>query len=128
LFKSAIPVLHVSSSADAERFYCGGLGFKREFAYRPDENQADPCYLGLSRDGVVIHVSSFPGDGKSGGVVNLVVDDIDVLHGELVAKAVSIDLPPTDQTWGAREMYVRDADRNCIRFVHDAGPRGASTD
>ena len=121
MFKRAIPVLHVSSSADAERFYCGGLGFRREFAYRPDESHSDPCYLGLSRDGVVIHVSSFPGDGTPGGVVNLHVDDIDALHGELVARTVPIDLPPTDQTWGAREMHVRDADRNCIRFVRDTG-------
>ncbi len=118
MLRRAIPVLHVSSSTAAEQFYCGGLGFVREFAYRPDENKADPCYLGLSRDGVRIHASSFPGDGKSGaGVVNLVVDDLDALHAELVGRSVAIALPPTDQTWGEREMYVKDPDGNSLRFV-----------
>lgn len=43
MLKLAIPVLHVSRSAAAEAFYCDKLGFKREFAYRPAENQDDPC-------------------------------------------------------------------------------------
>jgi uncharacterized glyoxalase superfamily protein PhnB len=30
---------------------------------------------------------------------------------------VAVDLPPTDQTWGNREMYVKDPDGNAIRFV-----------
>ena len=32
---------------------------------------------------------------------------MDARHAELVAKQVVIDLEPTDQTWGTREMYVR---------------------
>ena len=33
-----------------------------------------------------------------------------------VAKGVTIDLAPTDQTWSNREMYVKDADGNGPRF------------
>jgi len=33
-----------------------------------------------------------------------------------VAKGVAIAVGPVDQTWGTREMYVRDADGNCLRF------------
>jgi len=113
----AIPLLHVSRSADAEDFYCNRLGFRREFAYRVDETREDPCYMGLSRDGVRLHVSSFSGDGVSGGVVNLIVDDVDALHAELVAKRVPIDTGPVDQTWGNREMYVKDGDGNSVRFI-----------
>jgi uncharacterized glyoxalase superfamily protein PhnB len=65
--------------------------------------------------------SSFPGDGVSGGVVFLVVDDVDALYAELKAKGVEIDLEPTDQSWGNREMYVKDPDGNSIRFVHGGG-------
>lgn len=72
--------------------------------------------MGVSRDGVWLHLSSFSGDGVAGGVVNLLVDDIDGLHAELVAKAVPIAVGPVDQTWGTREMYVKDADRNTIRY------------
>jgi len=118
VFKLAIPVLHVSNSATAEEFYCGQLGFHRDFAYRVDESQADPCYMGLTRDAVELHVSSFSGDGVAGGVVFLMVDDVDALHAEFVAKGISIALKPTEQSWGNREMYVKDADGNSIRFVH----------
>jgi len=117
LFKLAIPLLHVSKSAAAEKFYCTRLGFRREFAHRLDDANPDPCYLGLTRDGVWLHVSSFSGDGISGGVANLIVEDVDALHAELLAKGVRIDTGPVDQTWGTREMYVRDADGNSIRFI-----------
>ena len=113
----AIPVLHVSSSMAAEHFYCTGLGFQKRFAYRPDEGHADPCYMGLIRDGVVLHVSSFPGDGVAGGVANIIVDDVDALHDEFRSRGIRISLAPTNQDWGNREMYLEDADGNSIRFV-----------
>jgi catechol 2,3-dioxygenase-like lactoylglutathione lyase family enzyme len=72
--------------------------------------------MGLSRDGVWLHVSSFPGDGISGGVVNLLVDDVDAFRAEFIARNVRIDSGPLDQTWGTREMYVKDADGNSLRF------------
>lgn len=120
MFKLAIPVLHVSSSAEASDFYCNRLGFSQEFAYRPFGG-TDPCYMGLTRDGVELHVSSFSGDGAAGGAVFLLVEDVDALHKELVAKGVKIALEPTDQSWGNREMYVADGDGNSIRFVHAGG-------
>ena len=89
MFKFAIPVLHVSSAAAAEEFYCKRLGFTQRFAYRFDDAQPDPCYMGLTRDEVRLHVSSFPGDGVFGGVVFLVVEDVDALHAELKTKGVA---------------------------------------
>jgi catechol 2,3-dioxygenase-like lactoylglutathione lyase family enzyme len=77
--------------------------------------------MGLARDGAWLHVSSFAGDGGPGGVVYLLVDDVDALHAELVAREVAVDLEPTDQTWGNREMYVKDPDGNSIRFVRASG-------
>src|SRR5262252_8230896 len=119
MFKFAIPVLHVSSSVAATEFYCGRLGFSEDFAYRPFGG-SDPCYMGLTRDDVSLHVSSFSGDGVAGGVVFLVVQDVDELFKELKDKGVKIDLEPTDQSWGNREMYIHDPDGNSIRFVHDS--------
>ena len=122
MLKQAIPVLHVSRSEAAEDFYVNRLGFRRLFAYRPDPGKPDPCYMGLARDEARLHVSSFPGDGLSGGVAYVVVDDIDALHAQLALEGVRIDLEPTDQTWGNREMYVKDPDGNSIRFVtHKTG-------
>ncbi|HVP54458.1 MAG TPA: VOC family protein [Candidatus Eisenbacteria bacterium] len=116
MIKAAIPLLHVSSAAAAQEFYCAGLGFKLEFAQRGDPALSDPCYMGLSRDGVWIHLSSFSGDGVAGGVVNFAVEDVDALHGEFVTKRVPIAVAPVDQTWGTREMYVKDVDGNSLRF------------
>ncbi|PYS93328.1 MAG: glyoxalase/bleomycin resistance/extradiol dioxygenase family protein [Acidobacteria bacterium] len=120
MFKAAIPVLHVSNSAAAEEFYCNRLGFRQEFAYRPFGGP-DPCYMGLARDEAELHVSSFSGDGVAGGVVFLLVDDVDELHEELRRKGVPIDTGPIDQDWGNREMYVKDADGNSIRFFCPIG-------
>jgi catechol 2,3-dioxygenase-like lactoylglutathione lyase family enzyme len=117
VLRLAIPLLHVANIATAEEFYCRRLGFSVEFVHRPEGIAADPCYMGLTRDGVWLHVSSFSGDGVSGGVVNLMVDDVDALHAELIGKAVEIAVGPVDQTWGTREMYVRDADGNTVRFI-----------
>jgi uncharacterized glyoxalase superfamily protein PhnB len=117
VFKMAIPVLHVNRSLAAEDFYCNRLGFRREFAYRIDEAKADPCYMGLTRDKAELHLSSFSGDAVPGGVVFVVVESVDDLYEELTRKNVSIALKPTNQSWGNREMYVRDPDGNSIRFV-----------
>ena len=117
MLKLAIPLIHVTNAADAEEFYCRRLGFRREFAHRANAAKPDPCYMGLSRDGIWAHVSSFSGDGVSGGVVNFLVENVDELHAELVKKGVRIDTGPVDQTWGTREMYVKDADGNSIRFI-----------
>jgi catechol 2,3-dioxygenase-like lactoylglutathione lyase family enzyme len=117
MIKHAIPLLHVSNAAAAVDFYCGKLGFKLEFEHRPEGVEADPCYMGISRGGVWLNLSSFSGDGVAGGVVNLIVEDVDVLHEEFEARGVSIDSGPVNQTWGSREMYVKDADRNCLRFI-----------
>ena len=74
--------------------------------------------MGMTRDDVRLHVYSFSGDGVAGGVVFLVVRDVDELFKELKDKGVPIELEPTDQSWGNREMYVSDPDGNSIRFVH----------
>jgi uncharacterized glyoxalase superfamily protein PhnB len=76
--------------------------------------------MGLRRDDACLHVSSFSGDGIPGSVVYLVVDDVDKLHDEFLQKSVNIDLKPTDQTWGNREMYLKDPDGNSIRFVRQS--------
>ncbi|HYV20402.1 MAG TPA: VOC family protein [Verrucomicrobiae bacterium] len=115
-FTMAIPVFHVSSAAAAEEFYCGRIGFRKEFAYSPGD-EVDPCYMGVVRGGAWLHLSSFPGDSGTWTTAFIVVDDVDALYVELVEKKVAIDLKPTDQTWGNREMYVRDADGNKLAFV-----------
>lgn len=116
MLKQAIPVLHITNADAAEAFYCGLLGFTRDFEVLASETKRDPCYMGLSRDGAILHLSSHAGDGVTGGVVYFMTDDVDALHVEFVAKDVRIHIAPVNQTWGTRELYVRDPDGNSVRF------------
>ncbi|GAB5536567.1 MAG: hypothetical protein Rubg2KO_28160 [Rubricoccaceae bacterium] len=116
MLRLAVPVLHVASSMAAEALY-SLLGFKIESTYRPADGHPDPCYLTLSRDNARIHLSSFPGDGVPGSVVNLYVTDVDAIHDELTTAGLTADLAPTDQSWGTREVYIADPDGNKLRFV-----------
>lgn len=117
MIRRAIPVLHVTNTAQALRFYCHSLGFRLEFEHRPEGVSGDPCYAGISRDGVWLHLSSFSGDGVAGTVANLMVDNVDRFYAEFKARHVQIDVSPVDQSWGNREMYVKDVDGNCLRFI-----------
>jgi catechol 2,3-dioxygenase-like lactoylglutathione lyase family enzyme len=116
MLKQAIPVLHTTNADRTESFYCGLLGFRLEFQVPASETRRDPCYMGVSRDGVSLHLSSHAGDGVIGGVVYFLSDDVDALHAEFVSRNVPIHIAPVDQTWGMRELYVRDPDGNSVRF------------
>jgi catechol 2,3-dioxygenase-like lactoylglutathione lyase family enzyme len=111
----AIPVLHVTNARTAVDFY-RKLGFVLLFGAPDGVVPADPCYVGIMRDGAVLHLSSHAGDGAAGGVVYVMTEDVDRLHEELRGRNVAVHLGPIDQTWGMREMYVRDPDGNSIRF------------
>ncbi len=115
MLKSAVPVFQVSSSAAAEEFYCTRLGFRLVSAYRPDPALADPCYLTLVRDGVQLHVQSFKSEITGAGNAYMHVESVDALHAEFAGRGVSVN-GPFDQTWGQREIGVRDPDGNHIGF------------
>ena len=117
MLRDAIPVLGVSDSRAASDFYCEKLGFEKQFEYRPFPDRDDPCHMGLSRGGASIRVSSFPGDSVAGVGVIIWTDDVDALHAEFAGKGVHIHMEPTDQSWGTREMYARDADGNKLAFT-----------
>jgi hypothetical protein len=73
-FVSSTPVLHASDAVAAEAFCCGSLGFEKQFQYRNDPGQSNPAYPGVQRGDVILHLSSFPGDGVSGGAAMYVQD------------------------------------------------------
>jgi len=117
MFKLAVPILGVSKSAEAEAFYCGKLGFRREFAYRPNVERLDPCYMGIVRDGAHMVISSFVPDGPPGTrTVQIFVEDVVALREELLKAGVASLGDILDQEWGNLEMGVSDLDGNKIGF------------
>jgi catechol 2,3-dioxygenase-like lactoylglutathione lyase family enzyme len=114
MLRFSIPTFRVSASRRAESFYCGKLGFRLDAAHRGTDD--DPCYLGVSRDGVLLHLSSLAGEGPGWSSARIVCDDVDALHREFTSRNVAIHIAPVNQTWGAREMYVKDPDGNTLCF------------
>jgi catechol 2,3-dioxygenase-like lactoylglutathione lyase family enzyme len=122
MFKSAVPILGVSKSAEAEAFYCGKLGFRREFAYRPAPERPDPCYMGIGRDDAHMVISSFPPDGPPGSrTVQIFVEDVAALREELARAEIRSLTAIVDQEWGTLDMGVRDPDGNRITFSQVKG-------
>ncbi len=68
----------------------------------------------MNRDQAGIYLSR--GDqGRGGAWVWIGVDDVSVLHQDLVSRGVKIKLPPTNFPW-ALEMQVEDPDGNVLRI------------
>ena len=123
MITSAIPVIAVTDSVRAEDYYCRVLGFQRKFLHRPDPARKDPCYLGVARDDVWLHLDSFKSERAGMTGAFLWVADVDRFHQEISARGAITQLPPTDQTWGTREAHIQDPDGNVLCFA--ARPRDA---
>ncbi len=119
---TAIPVHHAASIDPALEFYCDKLGFEQAFLNRPFEGLANPAYAGVRLGEALLHLSSFPGDGRPGSVTILWVENVDALYLEFRERGVKVELAPTEQTWGNREMYLRDPDGNHLRFAQASRP------
>ena len=111
MLMSAIPVIAVSNSAYNPKITIAeSSDSKKKFAYRPDPAKQDPCYMGVSRDNVWMHLQSFKTDRAGKTDAFIWVADVDEVHKELSSRGAAIQLPPTNQTWGDRELGVRDPD------------------
>ena len=113
--RHSVPIIRVSDIGAAEYFYCSVLGFTKRGEYVATAD--GPAYMTVSRDGAILHISSFPGDSAYGAAVYFDVEDVDTLYDSFrKAGLEKAHLEPTDQTWDRREIYVLDPDGNCLRF------------
>ncbi len=63
-FDSAIPILRMFDERKAREFYLDFLGFSVEFEHRFEADL--PLYLGISRNGLHLHLSEHHGDACPG--------------------------------------------------------------
>ena len=77
-----------------------------------------PVFAEVSRDGLSLFLTEHAGDCQVGGAADIVVDDVDALHREIVGRKVRVTEPPEDSPWGTREMLVVDPDGNRLRFAN----------
>lgn len=115
MLKQVIPVPHMTKPRSRKRSTRDNSGFALTSRF-PQRPITVPLVTWDLSDDVLLHLLSHAGDGVVGGVVYILVDNVDALHAEFVDRGVPIHIEPTDQTWGMREMYVRDPDGNSVRF------------
>ena len=101
----AVPIFR-ETDAEASLAWSARLGFVEQFRHRFEPGM--PLYLGLERDGAVLHLSEHTGDANPGGLVYLYVPDVD----ELAAACGVTHIE--DNPW-ARDFEVTDPDGNRLR-------------
>ena len=89
----------------------------------PNES-AQSWVVDLVNGDALLQLTVLEGDYLFGSVANVWVDDVDALFFRYKTRGLDtsgkehspVHLGPTDQSWGTREFYVTDADRNTLRF------------
>ena len=92
-----------------------------------DDDQSDPSFSMLIREGDSLILSSHRGDGTFGQAIVVQTNDIENLFRKFRMRGLRTpgnpDAPkevhegPIDQSWGTREFYVKDPDGNTLRFT-----------
>ena len=123
-----IPVMHCKDMGQALAFYTRVLDFEHVRTWPP---KGSPSYSIIKKEDIEINLSSHRGDGVSGNVVIIEVENIDRLFEKFLQRgldtSIKKDSPvhqaPLDQTWGHREFYVTDPSGNTLRFSEKLYPR-----
>ncbi len=119
-----IPTVRCRSMRTSLAFYTGVLDFERVDG---DDAFDDPSFSVLSREGHQLILSSHGGDGSFGQAIAITTNDVNALFRKFRERGLNtpgdpnapraVHEGPIDQSWGTREFYVDDPDRNTLRFV-----------
>lgn len=113
-FDKAIPILRIFDETKAREFYLDFLGFSVEFEHRFEADL--PLYLGISRNGLQLHLSEHHGDASPGSTVFVPMHNIELFGEELLSKRYGYGRPSVmQQDWG-KVLEVYDPFGNRIRF------------
>jgi hypothetical protein len=115
-FDGVTPVLRIFDVGLAKSFYCDYLGCSVD--WEDGDPTSGPVYLQVSRGPLVLHLSTYHGDGTPGGVVLVEVKGIKDLHAELHAKDYPFMNPGLEPGPGEHMLSTEliDPFSNLIRF------------
>jgi len=114
-----VPILRMFDVAATLRFYVDYLGCTRDWQ---DGDGDRPVYLQVSREDLVLHLSSHHDDGTPGGAVLVEIRGVAALHAELGAKGYSFLNPGIEDGPGdGRTLQLIDPASNRLRF-YERGP------
>lgn len=117
-----IPTVRCSRMAASIAFYTRILDFE---CIEGGQDDGDPSFRVLTREGDRLFLSSHRGDGEFGQAIVIVTDDVDALFRKFRERGLKtpgnpgspVHEGPIDQSWGTRELYVDDPDGNTLRFT-----------
>ena len=112
-FTAVRPTLRMHDVAVAKRFYVDWLGCTVDWE---DGSGRGPVYLQLSRDSLVLHLSSHHDDGTPGTVVLVEMQGIEELHRELTERPYPFFNPAIEPHPLGRTMQLIDPSSNRLRF------------
>jgi catechol 2,3-dioxygenase-like lactoylglutathione lyase family enzyme len=118
-FTRVVPVLRMSDVAVTKRFYCDYLGCEVDW----QEGEGDrPVYLQVSRDELVLQLSSHHGDGTPGTAVIVYTQDLAAPHRELHERDYPFLSPGIEPHGAGRVMTLLDPASNLLRFFERTQP------
>lgn len=117
MLTNVVPILRVFDVGLARDFYLGFLEFNLAFEHRFDD--AAPYYLGIEKDGCVLHLSEHFGDATPGAHVRIEASGLDQLADQWRAKRYKNARPgaPQEMPWGTKELTLTDPFGNRLTFA-----------
>jgi len=113
-FTMTCPVFRSFDEAKARAFYLEWLGFAVLFEHR--FHGRAPLYMGVARDGLVLHLSEHHGDATPGSTAFVSMHGIRAFHDEIMDRPYANNRPGVEQMpWGL-QIEVTDPFGNRIRF------------
>lgn len=113
--QTVIPALRMLDYTRSKVFYVDKLGFSVDWEHQFEPDL--PVFMQVSRDDMSFYLTEHSGDCEPGGLIHLVVPDVDAWFNELQQKGVTIEDPPNSRLEGIRNMSLFDPDGNQLRIM-----------
>lgn len=118
MMKSPTPILRIFDEEKAKEFYLTFLEFALDWEHRFEEGF--PLYMQISYGNCLIHLSEHHGDCCPGGAIRIEVENIELLHANLLSKKYKYACPGIETTpWNSQEISIGDPFGNRIIFFEN---------
>ncbi|OCA83081.1 bleomycin resistance protein [Bacillus sp. FJAT-27225] len=116
--KSPIPIFRIFDEEKTKEFYLTFLEFKVDWEHRFEDDL--PLYMQISHSNCILHLSENYGDSTPGSSIRIEVENLEMLHSNLLEKKYKYARPGLETTdWNTREVRVGDPFGNRIVFYEN---------
>ncbi|MFJ7922281.1 glyoxalase superfamily protein [Lysinibacillus fusiformis] len=116
--KSTIPIFRIFNDEKAKEFYLTFLGFALDWEHQFEDDL--PLYMQISYGNCIIHLSAHHGDCCPGSAIRIEVENLELLHSNLILKKYKYTRPGIQTTpWNSQEVCIGDPFGNRIVFFEN---------